>query len=62
VLQSSSELGWSNLFAEVRSYGRGKGAHPEHFSNKAERLGLVGIDVPVAGRAAENLIHPGAPN
>jgi hypothetical protein len=21
VLQSSSELGWSNLFAEVRSYG-----------------------------------------
>ena len=28
VLQSSSELGWSNLFAEVRSYGRGKGAHP----------------------------------
>jgi len=28
VLQSSSELGWSNLFAEVRSYGRGEGAHP----------------------------------
>jgi hypothetical protein len=28
VLQSSSESGWSNLFAEVRSYGRGKGAHP----------------------------------
>lgn len=28
VLQSSSELGWSNLFAEVRSYGRGKWAHP----------------------------------
>jgi AraC family transcriptional regulator len=28
VLQSSSELGWSNLFAEVRSYGRGGGTHP----------------------------------
>jgi hypothetical protein len=28
VLQSSSELGWSNLFAEVRSYGRGEGVHP----------------------------------
>src|SRR5712675_1785407 len=28
MLQSSSELGWSNLFAEVRSYGRGEGAHP----------------------------------
>ena len=28
VLQSSSELGWSNLFAEVRSYGRGKGRTP----------------------------------
>lgn len=28
MLQSSSELGWSNLFAEVRSYGRGKWAHP----------------------------------
>ena len=29
VLQSSSsELGWSNLFAEVRFYGRGKWAHP----------------------------------
>jgi AraC family transcriptional regulator len=28
VLQSSSELGWSSLFAEVRSYGRGAGTHP----------------------------------
>ena len=27
ILQSSSELGWSNLFAEVRSYGRGEGTH-----------------------------------
>ena len=36
----------------------------EHFSNKAARLGLVGIDVPVAGRAAKNLIHRylGVPN
>ena len=28
LLQSSSELGWSNLFAEVRSYGRGEGVNP----------------------------------
>ena len=28
VLQPSSELGWSTLFAEVRSYGRGGGTHP----------------------------------
>ena len=28
LLLSSSELGWSNLFAEVRSYGRGEGVHP----------------------------------
>jgi AraC family transcriptional regulator len=26
--RSSSELGWSNLFAEVRSYGRGEGVDP----------------------------------
>ncbi|MGB8609997.1 helix-turn-helix domain-containing protein [Bradyrhizobium sp.] len=28
LLLSSSGLGWSNLFAEVRSYGRGEGVHP----------------------------------
>jgi AraC family transcriptional regulator len=28
LLLSSSELGWSNLLAEVRSYGRGEGVHP----------------------------------
>ena len=28
LLQSSSELGWSNLFAEVRCYGGGEGVHP----------------------------------
>jgi AraC family transcriptional regulator len=28
MLQSSSELGWSNIFAEVLSCGSGEGAHP----------------------------------
>jgi AraC family transcriptional regulator len=28
LLQSSSELGWSNLFAEVRCYSGGEGVHP----------------------------------
>jgi hypothetical protein len=29
----------------------------ENLCNKPERLRLVGLDIPVAGRAAEDLIH-----
>ena len=29
----------------------------ENFCNKPEGLGLVSLDIPVAGRAAKNLIH-----
>jgi hypothetical protein len=52
VLQSSSELGWSNLFAEVRSYGRGKWAHPDptETSNLIVRPRLVGVPFVIADR------------
>ena len=55
MLQSSSELGWSNLFAEVRSYGRGKWAHPAEPETKITILldGSEGLQT--GGRVVEAL-------
>ena len=54
VLQSSSssELGWSNLFAEVRSYGRGKWAHPLSRRPKSQSC-LMDREAPPAAESVE---------
>jgi len=61
VLQSSSELGWSNLFAEVRSYGRGGGTHPADPETKIAILldgseGTSGCRIGGSWRLSEHIL------